>query len=230
MTELPVILIADDDPDLRRLVRMYLESSEYALIEANSGTDALEKILVECPDLVILDVMMPGMTGWEILRYLRTKSGYADIAVLMLTGIGAALNEMSSPMYGADDYLDTFGDSSVFGKSIGGDIVNNKKSWLMTRALEKGGEMEKSGVIDPSNGKKGLLDAMDMNIGDAEERNAKIERVKGIYETLGIDEDAKYEIIKLHAQAMDYAGMIGLSKVRYEMLHRYADKLVGRTK
>ena len=85
---------------------MYLESSEYTLIEANSGTDALEKILIECPDLVILDVMMPGMTGWEILRYMRTKSGYADIAVLMLTGIGAALNEMSSPMYGADDYLD----------------------------------------------------------------------------------------------------------------------------
>ena len=106
MTELPVILIADDDPDLRRLVRMYLESSEYTLIEANSGTDALEKILIECPDLVILDVMMPGMTGWEILRDMRTKSGYADIAVLMLTGIGAALNEMSSPMYGADDYLD----------------------------------------------------------------------------------------------------------------------------
>ena len=106
MTELPVILIADDDPDLRRLVRMYLESSEYTLIEANAGTDALEKILIECPDLVILDVMMPGMTGWEILRYMRTKSGYADIAVLMLTGIGAALNEMSSPMYGADDYLD----------------------------------------------------------------------------------------------------------------------------
>ena len=106
MTELPVILIADDDPDLRRLVRMYLESSEYTLIEANSGTDALEKILIECPDLVILDVMMPGMTGWEILRYMRTKSGYADIAVLMLTGIGAALNEMSSPMYGADDFID----------------------------------------------------------------------------------------------------------------------------
>ncbi len=106
MTELPDILITDDDPDLRRLVRMYLESSEYTLIEANSGTDALEKILIECPDLVILDVMMPGMTGWEILRYMRTKSGYADIAVLMLTGIGAALNEMSSPMYGADDYLD----------------------------------------------------------------------------------------------------------------------------
>ncbi len=106
MTEHPVILIADDDPDLRRLVRMYLESSEYTIIEANSGHDALEKILVEAPDLVILDVMMPGMTGWEILRYMRTKPAYAGIAVLMLTGIGAALNEMSSPMYGADDYLD----------------------------------------------------------------------------------------------------------------------------
>lgn len=106
MNDLPVILIADDDPDLRALVRMYLETSEYGIIEANSGDDALEKILVERPDIVILDVMMPGMTGWEILRYLRMKPDYADTGVIMLTGIGASLNELSSPMYGADDFLD----------------------------------------------------------------------------------------------------------------------------
>ena len=128
------------------------------------------------------------------------------------------------------DYLDTFGDTSVFGKKIGGDIINNKKSWLLTRALEKGGEMETSGVIPHSIGKAALLDAMAMKSGNEAEQNAKIAKVKNIYMELGIDEDAKYEIIKQHAHAMDYAGMIGLPRVRYEMLHRYADRLLGRTK
>lgn len=129
-----------------------------------------------------------------------------------------------------DDYLDTFGDQSVFGKKIGGDIVNNKKTWLLTRALEKSGEMEKSGVIDPQNGKKALLQAMGMSVRNDAEKDAKIKRVKDIYEAIGIDEDAKYEIIKLHADAMENAGMTGLGKVRYEMLHRFADRLLGRNK
>lgn len=129
-----------------------------------------------------------------------------------------------------DDYLDTFGDQSVFGKKIGGDIVNNKKTWLLTRALEKSGEMEKSGVIDARNGKKALLQAMGMPVSNDEEKEAKIKRVKDIYEAIGIDEDAKYEIIKLHADAMENAGMTGLGKVRYEMLHRFADRLLGRNK
>ncbi len=129
-----------------------------------------------------------------------------------------------------DDYLDTFGDTSVFGKKIGGDIINNKKSWLLTRAMEKGGEMEKSGVITHGSGKAALQAAMAMKTDSETERKAKIAKVKGIYMDLGIDEDAKYEIIKQHAHAMDYAGMIGLPRVRYEMLHRYAERLLGRTK
>lgn len=129
-----------------------------------------------------------------------------------------------------DDYLDTFGDQSVFGKKIGGDIVNNKKTWLLTRALEKGGEMEKSGVVPPEHGRKALLSAMEMPVANEQERDAKIGKVKEIYEAIGIDEDAKYEIIKLHAAAMDCAGLIGLGRVRYEMLHRYADKLLGRNR
>lgn len=129
-----------------------------------------------------------------------------------------------------DDYLDVFGDPDVFGKAIGGDIINNKKSWLLTRALEKSGEMEKSGVIDPAYGKTALLEAMAMKAGTEAEKAAKIAKVKGIYEEIGVDEDAKYEIIKLHAKAMDYAGMIGLGKIRYEVIHRYADRLLGRTR
>ncbi|MCL2325640.1 MAG: response regulator [Proteobacteria bacterium] len=102
----PIILVADDDPDLRRLVRLHLETASYEILEANDGAQALETILVEHPALVVLDVMMPELTGWEILRYLRGKPEYADIGVLMLTGIGESLNELSSPIYGADDHLD----------------------------------------------------------------------------------------------------------------------------
>lgn len=129
-----------------------------------------------------------------------------------------------------DDYLDTYGDPSVFGKKIGGDIINNKKTWLLTKAMEKGEELEKTGAIDPAHGKAALLRAMDMKAENEAEKAAKIGKVKEIYEALGIDEDVKYEIIKLHAQAMNYAGLIGLGKVRYEMLHRYADRLIGRNK
>ena len=106
MSDKPVVLVADDDPDLRSLVRLHLEMMDLPVIEANNGDDALEKILVEHPNLVVLDVMMPGLTGWEILRYLRSKPDFDDVKVLMLTGIGETLNELSSPMYGANDYLD----------------------------------------------------------------------------------------------------------------------------
>lgn len=129
-----------------------------------------------------------------------------------------------------DDYLDTFGDQSVFGKKIGGDIVNGKKTWLLTRALEKGGEMEASEAVAPEYGRTALLKAMEMPVANERDRELKIRKVKEIYEALGVDEDAKYEIIRLHAAAMESAGLIGLGKVRYEMLHRYADRLLGRNR
>ncbi len=106
MSDKPLVLIADDDPDLRALVRLHLEMLDVAVMEANNGSAALETILVEQPDLVILDVMMPELTGWEILRYIRSKAELNDLKVLMLTGIGETLNELSSPMYGANDYID----------------------------------------------------------------------------------------------------------------------------
>jgi len=104
----PLILIADDDPDLRRLVRMNLETTSCEIIEASDGESAVEQIVLNHPNLIILDVMMPVLTGWEILRYIRTHEdkSVAATGVLMLTGIGETLNELSSPMYGADDYID----------------------------------------------------------------------------------------------------------------------------
>ena len=119
----------------------------------------------------------------------------------------------------ADDWLDTYGDPAVFGKAIGGDIVNNKKSWLMTRAFEKAGESRAE-----------LLAAMEMPVDTAEGRSAKVEAVKNIYDRLGVGEEAKQEIIRLHNQAMGYVAQLALEPEKAAHLENYAKKLIGRTK
>jgi DNA-binding response OmpR family regulator len=58
------------------------------------------------PDVVILDVMMPQKNGWEVCKSIRQDPNIAKTGVIMLTGIGSSLNEMTSPLYGADEYLD----------------------------------------------------------------------------------------------------------------------------
>lgn len=102
----PLILLADDDITIRSLVRLSLEGQGYDMIEAEDGEEALEQILVEAPDLVVLDVMMPGLTGWEITKYIRQREGYEQTLILMLTAVGEDVNAMTAPLYGADHYLD----------------------------------------------------------------------------------------------------------------------------
>ena len=119
----------------------------------------------------------------------------------------------------ADDWLDTYGDPAVFGKAIGGDIVNNKKSWLMTRAFEKAGERRDE-----------LVAAMAMPVDTDDQKERKIVAVKAIYDALGVGEEAKGEIIRLHGQALAYAAALDLQPEVYAALENYAKKLIGRTK
>ena len=101
------ILVADDDVAILGLVARHLQIRFDAdVIEASNGQEALELARSEHPSLIILDVMMPGMSGWEVCRAIREDSEISDSKVLMLTGIGERLNEMTSPIYGANDYLD----------------------------------------------------------------------------------------------------------------------------
>jgi DNA-binding response OmpR family regulator len=102
----PTILVADDDPELRKMLRAHLESLNFNVIEAHDGEKALEAIILHRPDLVILDVMMPELNGWEICKYVKSRKAYASTGIIMLTGIGATVNELTSPLYGADSYLD----------------------------------------------------------------------------------------------------------------------------
>jgi excisionase family DNA binding protein len=80
----PLVLVVDDDPGLREYMRVNLELSGYAVREAENGTSALAAIEDQAPDLVLLDVVMPGVDGWQILRQLEERHG--SIPVIMFSG------------------------------------------------------------------------------------------------------------------------------------------------
>ncbi len=103
---LPKILIADDDPEVLKMVEAALRPVSAQLFQAADGEQALETFLVEQPELVILDIMMPRLSGWEVAKYIRERDQYAGVKLLMLSGIGEAVNDATAPVVGADDHLD----------------------------------------------------------------------------------------------------------------------------
>ncbi len=121
------ILVADDDAQLLGLVVRHLRGTGYKVIEAIDGDAAWEAVLDDKPDLVLLDVMMPGMSGWEVCRRIREYEPTSKMPVIMLTGIGERLNEMTSPLYGADDYLD---------KPFEFDVLEGKIRDILTQRAE----------------------------------------------------------------------------------------------
>src|SRR3979409_2244071 len=96
------ILVVDDEPHLVRAVRMYLELQGYAVFGAQCGEEALEAVRDRLPDLVILDVMLPGLDGFETLQELRRVS---NVPVIMLTSLAEEDQSVRGLSLGADDYL-----------------------------------------------------------------------------------------------------------------------------
>lgn len=96
------ILVIDDDVELCELVTEYLESEGFGVTVINDGTDGVEKALAEDFRLIILDVMLPGLNGLEVLRRIRAQS---QVPVLMLTARGEEVDRIIGLEVGADDYL-----------------------------------------------------------------------------------------------------------------------------
>ncbi len=101
-----LVLVADDEPSTLALITAHVRSKGFKVVEASDGDMAWQLAHEHLPDLVILDVMMPGMSGWEVCRKIRESLPLAHTGVIMLTGIGEHLNEMTSPLYGADAHVD----------------------------------------------------------------------------------------------------------------------------
>ena len=97
-----LILVVDDEPRMIQFIRMNLELEGYRVIQANNGLDALGKVRDELPDLVILDVRMPDLDGFETLRLIREVY---DVPVIMLTVQSDEEDIVRGLELGADDYV-----------------------------------------------------------------------------------------------------------------------------
>ena len=99
------ILVVDDDPNSLDIVRTYLESRGYTVATASDGKDALAKLEEVQPALVLLDVMMPGMDGWEVARVVKNHPKFRDVRVIMLTARSDFTDKHEGLRAGADDYI-----------------------------------------------------------------------------------------------------------------------------
>ena len=116
-----------------------------------------------------------------------------------------------------DDYLDTFGNEKVFGKKIGGDIANNKKTWLLVESMRRSGAEQKL-----------QLEKL-MQLGE-EERAFKVEAVRMFYEELGVKEAAEAEIQAWHQKALESLSQAGFAPWQTRNLEKFAESLVHREK
>ena len=102
MKDKPYILLVDDDPNISRLVQLYLEKEGFEVKTADRGDDALAMFRKMPPDLMLLDVMLPGMDGWQVCRTIRKTS---SIPIIMLTAKDETFDKVLGLELGADDYV-----------------------------------------------------------------------------------------------------------------------------
>ena len=100
-----LVLIADDDRDITRFLEVNLRLEGFDVIAAHDGNDALAKALDLHPNLILLDVMMPGMDGFEVCSKLRSDPRGGDVPVIMLTAKSMSADRVDGYNVGADDYV-----------------------------------------------------------------------------------------------------------------------------
>jgi CheY-like chemotaxis protein len=99
------IMIVDDEPDIVNLVRMILEKEGYWVSTAYSGDEALQKIDKELPDLILLDLVMPGKSGLEVCKTIRTEPKTKNTVIVMFTALGRDVDKRLSQLAGADSHF-----------------------------------------------------------------------------------------------------------------------------
>ncbi len=125
------ILLIDDDPDFVKATVKVLESGNYEVIVAYDGAEGLRKVREEAPDLILLDVIMPGEHGFNVCEELKGSDEFADIPVLMLTSFSQKAGETSIPVsqgFGleAEDYIDKPVEPAVLLERIEGHLKRRR--------------------------------------------------------------------------------------------------------
>lgn len=120
------ILIVEDEPDMRELLRLHLATSGYDVFVACDGEEGIEETMAIVPDLIILDLMMPRIGGYEVCAKLKADRRFAHIPILMFTARAGDLDRLMGLQCGAADYLPKpFQEDALFGKIqklLGGNV------------------------------------------------------------------------------------------------------------
>jgi len=99
------VLLVDDEDQLRRVMRDLLEREGYVVVEAGDGVEALDQVDRHAPDIIVLDLNLPGLDGFGVLSHLRSRRVTQEIPVIVLTARGDEENEIRVFEFGADDFL-----------------------------------------------------------------------------------------------------------------------------
>lgn len=103
---LPKVLVVDDNEDNANIIRDYLEARGYPITVAYSGDEAMKQFNSVKPAIVLLDVMMPGMDGWQVCRKIKTGPSGRDVRVIMVTALQDWMDKRQALETGADDYVE----------------------------------------------------------------------------------------------------------------------------
>jgi two-component system alkaline phosphatase synthesis response regulator PhoP len=136
------VLIVDDEPDILEIISYNLTKEGYEVLTAKNGIEALEKVPTFKPHLVILDIMMPRMTGVEVCQALRSKSEYNDTLIIFLTALNDETSQINGLETGADDYVS---------KPISPKVLVSRVNAIFRRLHKEEGKALRVGnmIIDP---------------------------------------------------------------------------------
>ena len=138
------ILVVDDDPDIRMLIRLTLESYGYVVREAGDGLQALDALNEQAPDAMVLDVMMPNMDGYGVLRTMRQRELAPNTKVLMLTCKTEEKDFVRGWELGADDYRTKPFEPMELAENLA-DLLRTSSETLHQRRQD---ELEKAELLD----------------------------------------------------------------------------------
>jgi two-component system, OmpR family, alkaline phosphatase synthesis response regulator PhoP len=136
-TRPPRILVVDDQPDIRLMCRVNLQLEGYEVLEAPDGDAGLEMVGSERPDLVLLDVMMPGLDGWQFMKEIKGDPALSDIPIVLLTARVQREDEIRGWLSGAADYLPKPFNPSTLTEVVRRTLMHENDDDRRQRALDK---------------------------------------------------------------------------------------------
>ena len=125
----PVVLVVDDSPTVRKIVQLTLQREHMQVLTAADGLSALAAVADASPDLILLDIMLPRMDGYNICQVIRKNPAYRDLPIIMLSGKDGLFDKMRGRLAGSSDYITKPFDSN--------DLVHTVKRYLSAPAVRE---------------------------------------------------------------------------------------------